>query len=868
MLLFTDRFEPRRILGEGALGSVEVAFDRAREREVALKRVRLRDPLHADVFQRELRLLRGVAHPRLVRLLDAGIADDEAGRFGYFTSELTIGTPLATPRAWSTLRATLIDTAHALLALHDASLMHGDVSAANVLVDASGRATLIDLGCARPLGEPLVTLDGTHPAPEILRGARASIAIDLFALGATFAPHLPSDTPAPIVQLIGSLRAPSERDRPTDLREVLERLGEEPPRRAATRAPLIGRDAAVRGFAQHLDRIERGVAGPRVVAIEAAPGLGTTRLLEELRWTAQLKMPVDEATGPTLGRVDRLLARIGADDLPAWLARARADGSSFALFIDELDRATPKERARALQLARALGDDDPWTLVVGGTVPREIAAERWPLAPLTNDEVARWIGPDVSAERRARIVDVTAGIPSEIERVLARPDLDPQHALSTASGTTGALDGLSPALRRALIEIACGGSIDAPELAHALTQLGWLRYEGGAHRLARPSDAARIEAAASPAERTDAHRALASRTSGASALLHLARAGDVDAAHEGLERIAAETTDRSSLGPLARALAELRPSLLAAEVLEEASEAGLAIRTLARLRRGASPETVDALRLRAGSCRLALGSPSGALRHLRRAAESQTPAVRDRAVERIAEALLRKGAHRSAADRLRAIERPSADAEALLGVALSYLGEHEESAALLARAARRDLSPRSRLRAVSFLAIDAYRRGALRDAAEGYREAYAIARAHHQEEQLPQTALNVATIEHRLGELGAALTRYSEALAWARAFAQPVTELTLRLNRARLHADLGLFDRARTALGQLAPRLQAEQLDFLAADAAGLDAEIAWMTGEGDAASAERAASEFEALGAEREAADARLLAGHCAMNR
>ncbi|XP_037454168.1 salt tolerance receptor-like cytoplasmic kinase 1 [Triticum dicoccoides] len=106
-------------------------------------------------FRRELDLLRRVGrHPRLVALL-AYSDDHEEG--GALVLEYMPGGTLADrlhhaatpPLTWRRRMRVLHDVAAALEHLHDAvSVVHGDVSASNVLLDGGGRARLCDLGSA------------------------------------------------------------------------------------------------------------------------------------------------------------------------------------------------------------------------------------------------------------------------------------------------------------------------------------------------------------------------------------------------------------------------------------------------------------------------------------------------------------------------------------------------------------------------------------------------------------------------------------------------------------------------------------------------------------------------------------------------
>ena len=145
-----------------------------------------------DAFRRatrELKAFAAVRSPYLVTLYDAG---QQAGIF-YYSMEYLPGGSFAVPAAprdrMGMYRA-LACAARAAQALHEAGLVHRDISPANVLLTADG-GKLADLGLAH-LVSPGVTITGMGALPSVeftdpalLRGERATTATDVWSLGAT-----------------------------------------------------------------------------------------------------------------------------------------------------------------------------------------------------------------------------------------------------------------------------------------------------------------------------------------------------------------------------------------------------------------------------------------------------------------------------------------------------------------------------------------------------------------------------------------------------------------------------------------------------------------------------------------------------------
>lgn len=229
----TARYRVIRELGRGGMGAVLLVHDEARGEDVALKRVLDTGGSALIRFKREFRVIEGLLHPSLVRLLELG--EDADGL--YFTMEAVDGKDLAAycgdslehplPQKESThparesevrtgtgpraarptlapdppppIRTSLDALLHttpqileALAFLHAHGVVHRDLKPSNVLVTDEGVAKLLDYGVLATLTEALTPdqegfVVGTvgFMAPEQYSEALPTPAMDLYGLGAT-----------------------------------------------------------------------------------------------------------------------------------------------------------------------------------------------------------------------------------------------------------------------------------------------------------------------------------------------------------------------------------------------------------------------------------------------------------------------------------------------------------------------------------------------------------------------------------------------------------------------------------------------------------------------------------------------------------
>ena len=196
-----DRLGPYRVgreIGRGGMGAVYAAErdDGQFEQRVAIKVIK-RGMDSAAVIQRffaERQILARLTHPGITRLLDGGMTSD--GR-PYVVMELVEGEPIG---EYCGRRALSIDDRLKLLIAvcdaveyaHQSLVLHRDIKAGNILVDANGVPKLLDFGIAKLIEsgddaqQTAIESRAWTPSaasPEQTRGEVLTTASDVYSLG-------------------------------------------------------------------------------------------------------------------------------------------------------------------------------------------------------------------------------------------------------------------------------------------------------------------------------------------------------------------------------------------------------------------------------------------------------------------------------------------------------------------------------------------------------------------------------------------------------------------------------------------------------------------------------------------------------------
>jgi hypothetical protein len=201
-----------RLLGEGGMGSVFLAYQESQKRHVAIKVLAVKHATNQaakDRFYREAKSGALLHHPNIVR--NFAVGQDKPTGLHYLVMEYVDG-PGVDALLEKHGKLTVGDAVHVVLDIarglehaHSRNIVHRDIKPANMLITKSGLAKLADLGLAKRTDEPS-HLTGANqgfgtpyymPYEQAMNAKTADARSDLYALGATFYHLLAGDLPFP-----------------------------------------------------------------------------------------------------------------------------------------------------------------------------------------------------------------------------------------------------------------------------------------------------------------------------------------------------------------------------------------------------------------------------------------------------------------------------------------------------------------------------------------------------------------------------------------------------------------------------------------------------------------------------------------------
>ncbi len=175
-----DRYTLVRKLGGGRLAETWLADDRLTRASVALK-IGIDADSGSDLLHREWQLSIRLVHPHIVRVFE--FHDDEDGAF--YSLQYVDGPDIGAlgGAAVEDILPPVAAIADALSYAHGKNIVHRDIKASNILLDAGGAPYLIDFGVAATAAGSVGGGAVIAASPQQLDGEKPAPADDVFALG-------------------------------------------------------------------------------------------------------------------------------------------------------------------------------------------------------------------------------------------------------------------------------------------------------------------------------------------------------------------------------------------------------------------------------------------------------------------------------------------------------------------------------------------------------------------------------------------------------------------------------------------------------------------------------------------------------------
>ncbi len=247
MIERVGKYEVRRLLGEGATGSVYLAADPFAQREVALKVMR-KLPSDAEAARQQLRFFQNEAalagklrHPHIASILDAGVENPTGAEpLRYLVMELIDGEPLTRYGQHEALLdpQRIVDVVYkaskALEFANGIGVVHRDIKPANIMVRGDFDIKVSDFGAAQLASAEVTQVSRVgspaYMSPEQLEDREIDWRSDMYSLGAVLYHLLTGERPFDganayeLIQNILNAPAPAPSARRADAPKALDEI--------------------------------------------------------------------------------------------------------------------------------------------------------------------------------------------------------------------------------------------------------------------------------------------------------------------------------------------------------------------------------------------------------------------------------------------------------------------------------------------------------------------------------------------------------------------------------------------------------------------------------------------------------------------
>lgn len=379
--------------------------------------------------------LEGLGFPRVLQF--GRLADGRP----YMVRELLPGRSLqeliAEQKDLKLVLSALVSAANQVTLVHRAGFFHGDIKPANIIVDDTGRATLVDLGLAAPWHDGKSEARGLTPkyaAPELFQGKPLTPRAEVFAFGAALAEVLETFPPGESdVQRLNRVVKRATQPLPTDRYPSADEFASDLQRAGALattvnfeEASLVWPIVGLEPTSHRLIEQVHAMAPGSVLRIAGERGSGRSALLRRLCWALGL-------SGVSLSWIDAAASSApraaGAEHPPSirdFLSHELAEHSDLRgvrILIDNADQLD----AASTELLRSASNQGACLIVVGGG-PLTDGAASFEVPPLTEfvaSDLVRRAVPSLTAQLSRRLIDLAGGRPGELRRMVGLIAMNP-----------------------------------------------------------------------------------------------------------------------------------------------------------------------------------------------------------------------------------------------------------------------------------------------------------------------------------------------------------------------------------------------------------------------------------------------------------